>query len=55
VATLVNSVASSKSPTFRRGEVGSWQDHFTSAHKSLFKEQAGDLLVKLGYEASDGW
>lgn len=44
-----------KSPTFRSGKTGEWKKHFTDEHKRIFKEVAGDLLVKLGYEKDNNW
>ena len=44
-----------RSPTFRRGKIGSWRDHFTAEHKRTFKEVAGDLLIQLGYEQDFDW
>jgi hypothetical protein len=36
-------------------ETGGWRDFFTEEHKPLFKEVAGDLMVRLGYERSNDW
>jgi hypothetical protein len=41
--------------TFRKGSIGGWRDHFSDAHKAVFKEIAGPLLVELGYESSEDW
>ena len=55
-ATLLQAViAPKKSGTFRKGQPGNWREHFTEANKALFKEKAGDLLIKLGYEVDDNW
>jgi hypothetical protein len=40
---------------FRKGIAGDWQNVFTEEDKRVFKEEAGDLLIKLGYEESDQW
>jgi sulfotransferase 6B1 len=53
--TLVEAIQPKKSKTFRSGKTGGWREHFTEAHKSLFKEVAGDLLVRLGYEKDNNW
>lgn len=53
--TLSDSINPQKSPTFRSGKVGGWRDKFTNAHKRLFKETAGELLVQLGYEETADW
>jgi len=38
------------SPTFRRGLIGSWKEHFTAEHLRAFTEIAGPTLVEWGYE-----
>jgi hypothetical protein len=52
---LVEAIQPKKSHTFRSGKTGGWTQHFTEEHKKLFKEVAGDLLVRLGYEKSNDW
>jgi hypothetical protein len=52
---LVEAIQPKKSHTFRSGKTGGWREHFTEEHKTLFKEVAGELLVKLGYEKSNDW
>ncbi len=32
-----------------------WREHFSDEHKKLFKDVAGDLLVRLGYEKNNDW
>lgn len=53
--SLEASINPKKSPTFRSGKTGEWKKHFTDEHKRIFKEVAGDLLVKLGYEKDNNW
>ena len=53
--SLETSINPKKSPTFRSGKTGEWKKHFTDGHKKIFKEVAGDLLVKLGYEKDNNW
>lgn len=53
--SLEASINPTKSPTFRSGKTGEWKKHFTDEHKKIFKEVAGDLLVKLGYEKDNDW
>jgi len=53
--SLESSINPSRSPTFRSGKTGEWKKHFTEEHKKIFKEVAGDLLVRLGYEKDDNW
>jgi hypothetical protein len=55
VNILEESIAPRRSGTFRKGQPGNWQEHFTEANKAAFKEQAGDLLATLGYEKSTSW
>lgn len=52
---LIEAIQPKKSHTFRSGKTGGWSQHFTEEHKKLFKEVAGDLLVRLGYEKSNDW
>jgi hypothetical protein len=52
---LEASINPQRSPTFRSGRTGEWKQHFTPEHKLLFKEAAGDLLVRLGYEKNNDW
>jgi hypothetical protein len=55
VAALAGSIAPRKSGTFRKGQPGNWSEYFTEANKTLMKEVAGDLLVRLGYEKDKDW
>jgi hypothetical protein len=55
LAVLVDAIQPKKSHTFRLGKTGGWKQHFTDEHKKLFKEVAGDLLVRLGYEQNNDW
>jgi hypothetical protein len=52
---LVDAIQPKKSHTFRSGKTGGWREHFADEHKKLFKEVAGDLLVKLRYENTNDW
>lgn len=52
---LIEAIQPKKSHTFRSGKTGGWKQHFTDEHKKLFKEVAGDLLVRLGYEKNNDW
>jgi LPS sulfotransferase NodH len=38
-----------------KGQAGNWQRLFTARDKALFKEVAGDVLVKWGYEQDLNW
>ena len=55
LSAMEESINPGKSPTFRSGKTGEWSKHFTDEHKRLFKDAAGDLLVKLGYEQNNDW
>ena len=52
---LVETIQPQKSQTFRAGKTGGWKEYFTEEHKSLLKDVAGDLLVRLGYEEDNSW
>ncbi|OGO42558.1 MAG: hypothetical protein A2W36_04125 [Chloroflexi bacterium RBG_16_58_14] len=55
IETLQQAILPNKSGTYRKGQPGNWREHFTLANKMRFKEQAGDLLIRLGYEHNDQW
>ena len=41
--------------TFRKGRAGGWREEFFEEHKKAIKDEAGDLLVELGYEDGPDW
>ena len=53
--SLESSINPKRSPTFRSGKTGEWKKHFTPEHKKIFKDVAGELLVRLGYEKDTDW
>jgi len=53
--SLESSINPTKSPTFRSGKTGEWKNLFTGEHKRIFKDVAGELLIKLGYEKNSDW
>lgn len=53
--SLESAINPTKSPTFRSGKTGEWKKYFKDEHKKIFKEVAGDLLIKLGYEKDNNW
>jgi hypothetical protein len=55
VDVLQAAIDPQRSPTFRSGKVGGWVQRFDSQNKTLFKEQAGELLIQLGYEKDLDW
>ena len=55
IEILVEAIQPKKSHTFRAGKTGGWKTYFTDEHKKLFKDVAGDLVVRLGYEKYNDW
>lgn len=57
VKTMVkNAGVRTNSPSFRKGNVGDWREHFTPEIKQMFKETDKDSwLVRLGYEDNEDW
>ncbi len=55
IPILLEAIKPKKSGTYRKSQPGNWREHFTQVNKALFKEQAGDLLLRLGYEQDDSW
>jgi sulfotransferase 6B1 len=55
LSVLIEAIQPKKSHTFRSGKTGGWKEHFTEEQKKLFKDVAGDLLVRLGYEKDNQW
>ena len=39
----------------QKGQAGNWQRLFTPKDKAIFKEVAGEMLVKWKYEANSQW
>jgi len=52
---LEKSIDPKQSPTFRSGTAGGWKASFSPEHKDLFKQETGDLLLRLGYEETMDW
>jgi hypothetical protein len=40
---------------FRKGKVGDWKNYISDQTKEWFKEEAGEQLIKYGYESSNDW
>lgn len=55
VEVLARGIDPRNSPTFRSGKTGGWRERFSPEHKRLFKEVAGDVLIRLGYEQDYDW
>jgi hypothetical protein len=43
------------SSSFRKGVAGDWSNVFAEEDKQIFMKEAGELLVRLGYEKSHDW
>jgi hypothetical protein len=52
---LESSINPSRSPTFRSGKTGEWKKYFKEEHTRIFKDIAGDLLIRLSYEKNNDW
>lgn len=55
ISCLLAAIDPKRSPTFRSGKVGGWRQHLNGENRSLFKQQAGELLIVLGYEKDHNW
>jgi hypothetical protein len=55
VERMIAGIAPRKSHTFRSGRKSGWKKEFTTDHRRLFADVAGDLLVRLGYERDLSW
>lgn len=55
IASMEQAIEPRRSGTFRRGKPGNWQEYFTPQNKQIFKQEAGDLLIQLGYEQDNNW
>jgi hypothetical protein len=40
---------------YRKGIAGDWKNLFNERDRRVFKEEAGELLIRLGYENDEGW
>lgn len=55
LSVLIDAIQPKRSRTFRSGRTGGWREHFSDTHRQLFKDVAGDLVVRLGYEKNNDW
>lgn len=55
IRRIASKVFSTKSSTFNKGKIGGWRDHFSPEHILLFKELAGEHLIRYGYESGRDW
>src|SRR5215203_1829910 len=40
---------------YRKGIAGDWKNYFTARDRQVYKEEAGELLIRLGYERDLDW
>ena len=40
---------------YRKGVAGDWKNLFNERDRQIYKEEAGELLIRLGYEKNDDW
>jgi len=40
---------------YRKGIAGDWKNYFTARDRQIYKEEAGKLLIRLGYERDLDW
>jgi hypothetical protein len=40
---------------YRKGVAGDWANYFTERDKEIYKEEGGELLIRLGYERDPDW
>ncbi len=52
---LMGKIFFPRSKTFRKGRIRQWQKAFDDEDKKLFKEVAGEWLIKYGYEKDLNW
>ena len=43
-------IESVKPPTFRKGVIGDWKNHFNEDHIRAFQKELGSVLELMGYE-----
>jgi len=54
-AIFIGNKAFGKGDTYRRGEIGSWRDVFDDEVRDVFKREAGEHLIEMGYETNYDW
>tara|TARA_B100000886_G_C20406732_1_gene485149 strand:- start:750 stop:1589 length:840 start_codon:yes stop_codon:yes gene_type:complete len=55
IKEIANKVFDTKSPTFRSGNVKSWNSQFSEKHKRILKNKIGSWLIEYGYEEKLDW
>ncbi len=52
---ISSQVFSTKSKTFRKGQINNWKGKLSDEHVEEIKNVAGDALIKMGYESDLSW
>lgn len=55
IGSMEQAIEPKRSGTFRKGKPGNWCEYFTPQNKQIFKQEAGNLLIQLGYEQNNDW
>ncbi len=55
IEAMTQHIQPHRSHTFRSGHKSSWEREFKFAHRRLFDQAAGNLLIDLGYEHDHAW
>jgi len=55
VLCLCRGIYNPRSVTFNRGVLGRWKESFDDRLREMFKQAAGQELVRMGYEKDDQW
>ncbi|WP_347550652.1 hypothetical protein ABFG93_03385 [Pseudalkalibacillus hwajinpoensis] len=52
---MLANIDTGKSFTFRSGQIGSWKKEFDEEVIQLFKKNANEFLIEMGYESDECW
>jgi hypothetical protein len=52
---IASALFSADTRTFRAGRIGQWREHFDDELKAMFREMAGEQLIRYGYERDENW
>lgn len=52
---IAGALFSKDTRTFREGRIGQWREHFDDGLKDLFRDTAGEELIRYGYERDRNW
>ena len=55
IEEIARKTFSTRSRTFRKGQIGDWRNYFNDGLKRFFKESLGSVLVEMGYERDHDW